>query len=139
MKSRKEHRVPLSPPAIELLQALPRKADYVFISGRKDTAISNTGMMMVLRRMGRGDVTTHGFRSSFKDWAAERTNYPNIVSEMALAHAIGDKVEAAYRRGDLFNKRRKLMEVWASFCAKPQPKATADNVVIPLRKVEAHA
>ena len=85
-------------------------------------------------------VTVHGFRSCFKDWAAERTNYPNIVSEMALAHTMGDKVEKAYRRGDLFEKPgRKLMAAWASFCAKPQPKATADNVVIPLRKVEAHA
>jgi integrase len=73
-------------------------------------------MLMVLRRMGRGDLTAHGFRSTFRDWAAERTNFPRDVAEMALAHTIGDKVEAAYRRGDLFEKRRQLMEAWAKFC-----------------------
>ena len=73
---------------------------------------------MLLRRMGRDDLTVHGFRSSFRDWAAERTNFPSEVVEMALAHAVGDKVEAAYRRGDLFEKRRRLMDAWAEFCAK---------------------
>ena len=73
-------------------------------------------MTMMLRRMGRGDITVHGFRSTFRDWAAERTNHPNHVVEMALAHTIGDKVEAAYRRGDLFDKRRKLMADWARYC-----------------------
>ena len=72
---------------------------------------------MLLRRMGRGDLTIHGFRSSFRDWAAERTNFPAEVAEMALAHAVSDKVEAAYRRGDLFQKRRQLVESWAKFCA----------------------
>jgi integrase len=74
---------------------------------------------MTLRRMGRGDLTVHGFRSTFRDWAAERTDFPTEVAEMALAHVVGDKVEAAYRRGDLFQKRRALAEAWASYCAGP--------------------
>jgi len=69
--------------------------------------------------MGRGDLTAHGFRSTFRDWAAERTNFPNEVVEMALAHSVGSKVEAAYRRGDLFEKRRKLMDAWAAYCEEP--------------------
>jgi integrase len=79
-------------------------------------SLSNMSMEMTLRRMARNDITVHGFRSSFSDWAAEQTNYPREVVEMALAHAIGNKVEAAYRRGDLFEKRRQLMETWARFC-----------------------
>jgi integrase len=78
-------------------------------------------MLMTLRRMGRGDLTAHGFRSSFRDWAAERTSFPAEVAEMALAHTVSDKVEAAYRRGDLFQKRRQLAEVWAKFCSAPTP------------------
>ena len=78
--------------------------------------------------MGRGDLTAHGFRSSFRDWVAERTNYPNEVAEMALAHTIGDKVEAAYRRGDLFEKRRKMMDAWADYCGTVH-EAGADKVV----------
>ena len=78
-------------------------------------------MLMLLRRMGRGDLTVHGFRSTFRDWAAERTAYPREVAEMALAHTIGDKVEAAYRRGDLFAKRRRLMNDWARYCTTPRP------------------
>jgi integrase len=79
--------------------------------------MSNMAMEMLLRRMGRA-ITVHGFRSTFRDWAAERTNFPSEVAEMALAHAVGSKVEAAYRRGDLFEKRRRLMEAWAEYCAK---------------------
>jgi integrase len=75
-------------------------------------------LLKQLKRMGYSDVTVHGFRSSFRDWAADRTNFPSEVAEMALAHAVGSKVEAAYRRGDLFNKRRRLMERWAEFCAE---------------------
>jgi integrase len=82
---------------------------------------------MLLRRMGHGDLTVHGFRSCFRDWAAESTAYPAEVVEMALAHAIGDKTEAAYRRGDLFEKRRRLMDEWARYCAKPRAKS--GNVV----------
>jgi integrase len=73
-------------------------------------------MLELLKRMGRNDLTAHGFRSTFRDWAAERTNFPREVVEMALAHTIENKVEAAYRRGDLFQKRRQLIEAWARFC-----------------------
>jgi integrase len=84
--------------------------------------------LMLLRRMKRGELTAHGFRSSFSDWAAERTAYPREVVEMALAHAIKNRVEAAYRRGDLFEKRRQLMDAWARFCTAP-----AAEKVTPLR------
>ena len=79
--------------------------------------------------MGRGELTAHGFRSSFRDWAAERTGFPAELAEMALAHVVGDKVEAAYRRGDLFQKRRQLAEAWAKFCAAPPPAGR----VVPMR------
>lgn len=119
MKAGKEHRVPLSEAAVALLESLPRMAgtDLVFPSSRR-TELSNMTLTAVLRRMG-VDVTSHGFRSTFRDWAAERTNYPRDVAEMALAHTIGDKVEAAYRCGDLFGKRQRLMEDWARFIARP--------------------
>jgi hypothetical protein len=82
---------------------------------------------MLLRRMGHGDITAHGFRSTFRDWAAERTNFPREVAEMALAHAIPDAAEAAYRRGDLFDKRRKLMDAWAAYCAKVETDAIPEG------------
>ena len=88
-------------------------------------------MPSVLRRMGRDDATVHGFRSTFRDWAADRTNYQNNVAEMALAHVIGDKVEAAYRRGDLFQKRVRLMRDWAAYCTSEPTKAGAE--VVPIR------
>jgi integrase len=130
MKSGREHRVPLSTAAVAVLNRLARvrESDQVF-PGDQRAVLSNMAMLALLRRMGRGDLTVHGFRSSFRDWAAERTSFANEVVEMALAHAISDKVEAAYRRGDLFEKRRKLMDAWASYCAKP---AVAGEVV-PLR------
>src|SRR5262245_42233754 len=118
MKSRREHRVPLSGQAVEMLQALPRTSEYVFPGARGQ--IANNGPRKLLSRMGRTAVTVHGFRSSFRDWAAEITHYPNHVVEMALAHAIPNGVEAAYRRGDLFEKRRRLMEAWADYCGKLQ-------------------
>ena len=86
-------------------------------------------LLMLLRRMGRGDLTAHGFRSTFRDWAAEATAFPAEVAEMALAHVVGDKVEAAYRRGDLFQKRRQLAETWATYCDSPAPSAE----VVPIR------
>jgi integrase len=91
----------------------------VFPGPRRALPMSNMTMLMLLRRMKRDDLTTHGFRSTFSDWAAERSAYPREVVEMALAHAVENKVEAAYRRGDLFEKRRKLMQAWAGFCARP--------------------
>ncbi len=118
MKAGKLHRIALSRAALEILRALAeaRVGDVVFFGQRADRAMSNMAMLMVLRRMGRTDITTHGFRSAFKDWASERTDFQSEVSEMALAHTVGDKVEAAYRRGDLFEKRRALAEAWARFC-----------------------
>lgn len=119
MKAGREHRVPLSPEALAILEALPRigGCNLVFPSA-KGSPLSDMTLTAVLRRMGRS-ITVHGFRSTFRDWAAERTNYPRDVAEMALAHAIGDKVEAAYRRGDLFEKRRRMMREWAKFCSTP--------------------
>lgn len=117
IKGGREHRVPLSEPVLQILGTLPRERgnDYVFIGSRLG-CLSNMAMASVLNRVGRSDITVHGFRSTFRDWAAEQTGYPNHVVEMALAHVIGNKVEAAYRRGDLFEKRRELMNDWADFC-----------------------
>jgi integrase len=111
MKAGKEHRVPLSARVLEILARLPREGERVF-------PLTHTSMLQLLRRMGR-DTTVHGFRSSFRDWVAERTSYPNHVAEAALAHAVADKVEKAYRRTDLFEKRRRLMADWAAWCARP--------------------
>jgi integrase len=119
MKAGREHRVPLSEAAMVVLSRLKREGDRVF-------PISNMSMLMLLRHMGRDDLTVHGFRSAFSDWCAEQTNVPSEVREMALAHAVGDKVEAAYRRGDLFEKRRQLAEAWARFCGGSEP---SENVV----------
>src|SRR5262249_14989951 len=94
----------------------PDSGAPVFPGPRRALPMSNMTMLMLLRRMKREDLTTHGFRSTFSDWAAERTAYPREVVEMALAHAVENKVEAAYRRGDLIDKRRKLMDAWARFC-----------------------
>ncbi len=88
--------------------------------------MSDMAGFKLLRRMGRGDLTVHGFRSTFRDWCAETTAYPRDVAEAALAHTLGDKVEAAYRRGDLFEKRRRLMDEWAEFCSRP---VSQDGVV----------
>lgn len=117
MKAEKEHRVPLSQAALDLLAALPRYEgnNYLFPGSRKKRPLSNMAMLMALRRMKRDDLTTHGFRSTFRDWASEVTHYPREVCEQALAHALESAVEAAYRRGDLFEKRRRLMDDWARY------------------------
>ncbi len=130
MKAGREHRVPLSDAAMAIIEAMAerRQGEFVFAGARGGT-LSNMAMLMLLRRMGRGDLTAHGFRSTFRDWAAERTNFPADVAEMALAHTVADKVEAAYRRGDLFAKRRQLAEAWARFCDAP----AAAGQVVPLR------
>jgi integrase len=132
MKAGREHRVPLSAEAMAVLSKVSKgdPEDFVF-AGHKKHPLSNMAFLMLLRRMGYDKITAHGFRSTFRDWAAERTNFPNEVVEMALAHVISSKVEAAYRRGDLFEKRRRLMDAWAEFCT-----TTADTgaSVIPLRK-----
>jgi integrase len=123
MKAGREHRVPLSDSAIAILEEMQkiRYSDFVFPGTRARRPLSNMALLMLLRRMGRGDLTAHGFRSTFSDWCSEQTNFPAEVREMALAHTVSDKVEAAYRRGDLFQKRRQLAEAWATFCDSPVP------------------
>lgn len=134
IKSGREHRVPLSTPAMAILKRMQaaKQGDHVFPGGKAGKPLSNMALLSLLRRMRRTDVTVHGFRSSFRDWAAERTNYPREVAEMALAHTVSDKVEAAYRRGDMFDRRRKLMEAWAKFCTSGPEKGQ----VVAMRKDE---
>jgi integrase len=127
MKGGKSHRVPLSGRAAELLASLPREGEYLFPGRYTDSPHAHDALIKLLRRMGHA-VTSHGFRSTFRDWAAETTAYPNHVVEQALAHAIGNGVEAAYRRGDLFEKRRRLMDDWARYCS--QPAAGKGEVVV---------
>ncbi len=132
MKSGREHRVPLTDRAAEILEemAMLRVSVYVFPGSKRDAPLSIMALAMVLRRLDRGEVTAHGFRSTFRDWASERTSAPHEVCEAALAHTIGDKTEAAYRRGDLFEKRRQLMSAWASFLDPP----SASVVRLPARQ-----
>lgn len=118
MKAKREHRVPLSDAAMALLvPILETGREYVFPASAhgKTPHLSNMAMLQLLKRMDRSDLTVHGFRSTFKDWARETTDYPREVSEAALAHIIGDQTEAAYARGDLFQKRTGLMQDWADF------------------------
>lgn len=128
MKAGKEHRVPLSDEAVKLLEALPRIVgnDYVFPAPRGGQ-LSGMALTAVLRRMERGGLTQHGFRSTFRDWAGETTAYPREVCEHALAHKLADGVEAAYQRGDLLAKRARLMADWARYCGTVQ--GSAENVV----------
>jgi integrase len=130
MKGGREHRVPLSDAAMEVIEAMVaiRSSEFVFPGAGAGRPLSNMSMLMLLRRMKREDLTIHGFRSTFSDWCAEQTNFPSEVREMALAHAVGDKVEAAYRRGDLFQKRREVAEAWARFCDGRE-----QGLVVPLR------
>jgi integrase len=131
MKGGREHRIPLSERALDVLRQiaagrLSRDAEALVFPGRDlGRPLSDMSLTAVLRRMGRGELTAHGFRSSFRDWAAETTAYPTELVEMALAHAVGNKVEAAYRRGDLFEKRRRLMDDWAAYCTTPNNAQTA--------------
>ena len=123
MKARREHRVPLSPRALAILDEMRRfgsePVQLVFPGIRTGKPMSDMTLGAVLKRMGRHDATAHGFRSSFRDWAAEATSFPREVCEQALAHTLANKVEAAYRRGDLFEKRRQLMTVWSAYCEQP--------------------
>ena len=124
MKAGRYHRVPLADRAVELIATLPPDASA------RSFALPRRAMLATLKRMGHADLTCHGFRSTFRDWAAETTGYPNHVVEQALAHTIPSAVEAAYRRGDLFEKRARLMAEWASYCCSP---ARAPATVTPLR------
>jgi len=126
MKAGREHRVPLSTAAVALLKALPVVGEHVFPGQRGDSPLSDMSLTAVLRRMERGDITVHGFRSTFRDWCAESVgnSFSREVCEHALAHSLPDKVEAAYRRGDLIEKRKVLMQVWSDYCAKVPTSAT---------------
>jgi integrase len=117
MKADKEHRVPLSERALALLATLPRSDKRIF-------PIGESAMGLLLKKL-RPAVTIHGFRSSFRDWASERTSYPEVVAEQALAHAVGSKVQRAYHRTDLFEKRRRLMADWSAWCSRPAPTGAA--------------
>jgi len=124
MKAGREHRVPLSLTAIDILKRVRKaqktgglkESQYIFVGDRPNSHLSNMALLKLLQRMGQTDLTVHGFRSTFRDWAAEKTHHAREVAEMALAHTVGDKVEAAYRRGDLFEKRRAIMDDWADYC-----------------------
>jgi len=131
MKAHREHRVPLSDAAMAVIEQMAaiRTSDYVFPGRGNGSAVSHTAFSDQISAIGY-QVTAHGFRSTFRDWGAERTNFPNEVAEMALAHAVGDKVEAAYRSGDLFQKRRQIMDAWARFCVEPPARPGG---VIPIR------
>jgi integrase len=121
MKGRREHCVPLSLVALEVLERAQRAvegSEFVFPNTGRGQPLSNMAMLKMMERMRRPELTTHGFRSTFRDWTAEQTAFPGEVAEAALAHAIGDKTEAAYRRGNLFDKRRQLMDAWAEFLTK---------------------
>jgi integrase len=120
-KSGREHRVPLSDRALEILDALPREEGnpYLFVGAKKGRGLSNMAMLELLRGMAGNGYTVHGFRSSFRDWCAEQTNYPRELAEVALAHTLKDKTEAAYQRGDLLEKRRRMMNAWGRYCASP--------------------
>jgi len=134
MKARREHRVPLSAATRTLLESLPRfeGVDLVF-PGSRGNALSDMTLTAVMRRMGRTEVP-HGFRSTFRDWAAERTSYPSDMAEMALAHTISSAVEASYRRGDMVEKRRRMMEDWASFCGI---QSNSSSEVIGIRNISS--
>lgn len=142
MKAGREHRVPLSEAAIAILKDMQKqqklleleKCPYVFTTHKAGKPMSNMAMLMLLRRMNRKDITVHGFRSTFRDWAAEQTHYPREVAETALAHISGDRVELAYRRSDLFDKRRQMMDAWARYCSTPAAKAKTGGKVVKLVK-----
>ena len=128
-KTKKEHRVPLSARALDILKTVPREeGDCVFIGAKKGMPLGATSLDQALKRIYPG-IVVHGFRSTFRDWAAERTTYANHVVEMALAHSIGNAVEAAYRRGDLLAQRAQLMADWARYCTTQPSEAT----VTPMR------
>jgi integrase len=142
-KPEREHRVPLSNRAsaiikeMQSLQAADEQYDgtaLVFPDARRGTPLANDAMLRVLALMGRDDLTVHGLRSTFRDWAAERTNFPREAAEMALAHAVGDATELAYRRGDLFEKRKRLMEAWATYCGAAPKQDVQSNVAV-LRQI----
>jgi integrase len=138
MKGKKEHRVPLSKPALALLECLRETGSagrYVFPSPRGKKPLSTRACAVLLGRMKRTDLTVHGFRSTFRDWAAERSTFPREVAEAALAHALRNQVEAAYQRGDLLAKRAQLMEAWGRYCGQ----VAKAGEVVPIRGKKANS
>ena len=136
MKAGKEHVIPLSEAALAVLQRLKaesKESAFLFPGGKKDTPPSNMACLALLKRMGRSDLTVHGFRSSFRDWAGESTAHPREVIEHAMSHQLKDKAEAAYQRGSLLERRRVLMADWAQYCAQP----AATGVVVPLQSAKS--
>lgn len=136
MKAAKEHTIPLSDAALAVLQRLKaesKEGEFLFPGGKKNTPLSNMACLALLKRMGRGDLTVHGFRSSFRDWAGEATAHPREVVEHAMSHQLKDKAEAAYQRGSLLERRRVLMADWANYCAQP----AATGVVVPLQSAKS--
>ncbi len=131
MKAEREHRVPLTDRSVEILKGLPREGKYVFPGGKAGKPLSNMAQLELLKGMIGNGCTVHGFRSSFRDWCKEQTNFPREVAELALAHVVADKSEAAYSRGDALDKRRQLMATWAKYCAsKPaKPGIRQGNIV----------
>jgi integrase len=131
MKAGRQHRVPLSEPALAILRDALREDGnpFVFIGGNKGSGLSNMAMLVMLqRRMGRDDITVHGLRSSFRDWCAEQTHFPRELAEAALAHQLRDKVEAAYLRGDALAKRAQLMAAWAKYSTTPRVTGTVTAI-----------
>lgn len=139
MKAGKEHTVPLSGSATTIIKSLwkTRTGDFVFPGLKKNTPLSNMAMIATLRRMDRTDITVHGFRSTFRDWAGEQTNFPRELIEHALAHQLKDKAEAAYARTTMTEKRRKLMETWASYCRSREKEA--QEKITPLKRAKKDA
>jgi integrase len=133
VKNAREHRVALSKAAVNLLRGLPHEAgnSFVFIGSRPGSGLARNAMAKLLGRL-RPGVSVHGFRSSFRDWAAERTAFPREVAELALAHRVGTEVERAYQRGDLLQKRFMLAEAWSKFASSP-PVTKAGDAVVPMR------
>ena len=132
MKGGKEHRVPLAPAALAILQDMSaiRVGDYIFPGVRAGRPINSRALLNVLERMNRKDITAHGFRSTFRDWCADQTSFPREICEQALVHTVGSAVERAYRRSDVIDHRRQLMALWATFCATPVPRGE----VVPIRR-----
>jgi len=139
MKAGKEHRVALPSVAVELLRALPRRGEFVFPGLKRGKHLSNMAMENVLRRMKIKPFTVHGFRSSFRDWCAEETDFPRDLAELALAHAVGSEVERAYRRGDGLERRRELMEAWGAYVAAPSNPTFNPTIVADQPRSGAHA
>jgi integrase len=130
MKAGRAHRVPLSDPAVALLERMPRRGRLIFPGQQSERRLRANSMTDLMRRMGHAALTAHGFRSTFRDWAAEQTAFPNELLEVALAHVVSDRTEAAYRRGDMIEKRRQLMDAWATFCERP----TVEGRILPMRR-----